>query len=275
MTATQTDVTADKLAEMLHESVDVLEARPEGLLEFRQWDGELDISATVDVYPFLKDRLEYNSELDAKWDAYVGENGRYDYHTAEVFAHSLGGKGVYGEGEPFTINTYNGEDLLSQTLQYVYWTDEDGDAYILLQMHRGGDARGNYSSPVAFDLADDDGTSILDNARAAIYCNGCSKYWDTEDGCHWHQDGCWGHGHTKLQDYPATDQRPDYPERPNPTQLTLPVELPKRSEPCAGVIWVDEDRNGHCPYCGGFLHLASCPMARRVTQHSGEQYHAK
>jgi len=283
MTATQTDTTdttADKLAEMLTENTGRsfldsgdhygrnwehnqgadFEAQPEGRLEVWQRDGELDILPTVNVYHFLKDRLEYNPELDARYREYVErESLRHDLPSAESFVNRLeGAAGIYGDGEPLTVNTYNGEDLLSQILQYVYWSDDDG-AHVMLQIHGGCDARGGYTTPVAFDVADYDGTSILDNARASIYCDDCGKHWGTDDSCHWYPDGCCGRGHTELQNYPATDQRPDYPERPNPAQRTLPIDLPERPEPCAGVVWVDDNRNGHCPYCGGLLHIAPWP----------------
>ena len=113
---------------------------------------------------------------------------------------------------------------------------------------------------MAFDLADE--TSIFDNTRASILCE-CGKHWDTESGCSWLLDGSWGkcYGECRrdLREYPATDERPEYPERPNPAQLPLPIDLPDRPEPCAGVVWVDDDRNAHCPYCGGILNLAPWP----------------
>jgi hypothetical protein len=108
-------------------------------------------------------------------------------------------------------------------------------------------------------VADYDGTSIFDNARATIYCDDCGKHWDSDDGCHWLPDGCSGQGRTELQDYSATDEKPQYPEVFDPAQQLLPIDLPERPEPCAGVVWVDEDRNGHCPYCGGLLHVAPWP----------------
>ncbi len=287
MTTTQsdtTDRTADKLAEMLQENTGRnfldsgghygrnwernqgadFEAQPEGRLEFRILGGELagetDIVATVNVYYFLKERLEYNTGLDERYREYVEREDLYlDLPSAEDFVKTLeGAAGIYGDGEPLTVNTYNGEDLLSQIIQYVYWTDNDG-THVMLQIHGGCDARGGYTAPVAFDIADYDGTSILDNARGTIYCDDCGKHWDTDDSHHWYPDGCCGQGHTELQDYPATDEQPDYPERPDPAQLTLPIDLPERPEPCAGVVWIDDDHNGHCPYCGGLLHIAPWP----------------
>jgi len=295
MTATQTDTTdttADKLAEMLQENtgrsildsggeqqpdgsfrygygrhwernqgVD-LEAQPEGQLEFWLRGEEADILATVNVYHFLKDRLEYNEELDDRYREFAEHEGvELWLPSAEAFVESLDGAGgIYGEGDPVTVNTYNGEDLLSQTIQYVYWCDDDG-AHVLLQIHGGCDVRGGYTDPVAFDVTDYEGLSIFDNAHASIYCDDCGKHWDTDDSCNWYPDGCCGQGYTELEDYPATDERPDYPERPDPAQRSLPIDLPERPEPCAGVVWVDDDRNGHCPYCGGLLHIAPWPCS--------------
>lgn len=225
------------------------ESQPVGNLEFWNRNGELDIVPTLSVYHWLKDRLEYNPELDEQYRDYVED---LDIHTAEDFARSIDGKGIYGDGPAFTVNTYNGEDLLSQIIQYVYWTDGDG-AHVLLQVHGGCDARGGYTDPVAFDVADHDGTSIFDNARASIFCE-CGKHWDADDGCHWAPDGC--HDQTYLEDYPATEDRPEYPEPVDPNQLALFDD--ERKTPDAGVVWVEED-NGHCPHCGGVLNLAPWP----------------
>lgn len=82
---------------------------------------------------------------------------------------------------------------------------------------------------------------------------------DRPNGCHWLPDGCCGQGRTELQEYTATDERPDYPEPIDPAQQLLPIDLPERPEPCAGVVWVDDERNGHCPDCGGLLHIAPWP----------------
>ncbi len=118
---------------------------------------------------------------------------RLELPSAESFVGTLDGAGgIYREGEPFTANTYNGEDFLSRVIQYVYWSDDDGDAHVMLQIHGGCDARGGYTAPVAFDVADYDGTSIFDNARATIYCDDCGKHWDTDNGCSWYPEGCCG-----------------------------------------------------------------------------------
>jgi len=283
MTTEQVDATAQKLAEMLQENtgrsildsgdyygrhwqrnqgVD-FEKQSEGRLECWARDGELDMLPVVSVYHFLKDRLQYNPELDERFREWCEDAGATGLNLAIGFVTSIGGKGIYGDGEPMVINTYNGEDLLSQTLQYIYWTDENDETHVLLQIHGGCDVRGGYTDPVAFDVTDCDGTSIFDNARATIYCDDCGKHWDTDNGCHWAPDGCYGRGYKQLQDYPATDERPCYPQKPDPAQRVIwdnwgPMD-PNRPEPCAGVVWVDEDNNGHCPFCGGLLHVVPWP----------------
>ena len=90
---------------------------------------------------------------------------------------------------PFITNTYNGEDLLSQVLQYHYATitegpdceqaetetiqsllasEIDGRAFVLLAIHGGCDVRGGYTRPRFFWITDDDGISIFDNARCSL-----------------------------------------------------------------------------------------------------------
>lgn len=278
MNDTTTDKTADKLTKMLQEDTGRslldsgdcygrhwernqgadFEKQPKSQLEFGHQDGKLDILPTVNVYHFLKDRLEYNSELDKRYREYVEQEAlRLDLRSAESFVNTLDGKGLYGDDSgPLTVNTYNGEDLLSQIIQFVYWTAGAGNAHVILQIHGGYDTQGGYTMPVAFDVTDSSGTSIFDNACASIYCDDCGKYWDADNGCHWLAEGCSGQ---ELQDYPATDERPDYPKRPDPAQLTLLIDLPERLEPFTGVVWVDDDHNGHCPYCGGLLHVAPWP----------------
>lgn len=208
----------------------------EGCVEFWQQNGKLDIVSILNVYHFLKDRVTYNPELDQQYREYVeSEDGYLDLQSAEAFAESLDGKGIYGDDSgPFTINTYNGEDLLSQIIQFVYWTDDNRNAHVLLQIHGGCDARGGYTAPVAFDLTDYDGTSIFDNTRGTIYCSDCENHWDSDDGCSWRaEDG------KDLTEYPATDNKPDYPN--------------------TGVVWVDDDHAAHCPQCGRILKLAPWP----------------
>lgn len=53
------------------------------------------------------------------------------------------------------INTYNGEQFVSQTLQFMCFTDGYND-YVLLQIHGGCDVRGGYTKPRVFQIEDID-----------------------------------------------------------------------------------------------------------------------
>lgn len=153
--------------------------------------------------------------------------GREDDRFCEV-------SGIYGEGDPIGINTYNHEELLSQILQYVYF-EWDNEAYIILQIHGGCDVRGGYTKPRIF--RDCGETSIFEVARGMIGCTGkdhhpaalqlkefqerqlalpgihietidfdnCRANWYTDDGCNWYEDGTCGRGYTNLEDREAVD----------------------------------------------------------------------
>jgi hypothetical protein len=212
--------------------------------------GELDINATLSVYHFLKDRLEYNPALNGRYRRFVGGKG-LDINSAKRFVDILPhSAGIYSHGDPITANSYNEDCLLSQSIQYVFWTDLTGP-HILLQIHNGADIRGGYTDPVAFDLHDEDETAIFDYTVASIVCSVCKHRWTTDDATHWY-DACESEG-LHLEEYAAVSEKPVYLQKPNPEQKMLPIELPDRPEPRLDVVWVDDDGNGHCPYCGGIL----------------------
>ncbi len=218
-------------------------------------DGSFDFCPVIDVNEFLDDRLEKNELLDNQYVNYCEVLDLEPGHKSALqFAESLEGTGIYGDGGPFSINTYNGECLLSEILQYVYWNDENGP-HVLLQIHGGGDARGNYPSPDAYDCTDDDGTAIFDNARGAIYCNDCDKYWDTDDGHNW---GC-DEERKNLEDYQASNDKPQYHLATSPDQMKLFPSLEPWVQKDSGIVWIDDDRQPHCPFCGGLLHVTNSP----------------
>ena len=70
------------------------------------------------------------------------------------------------------INTYNGEEYVSQTLQFMCFTDGYYD-YVLLQIHGGCDVRGGYTAPRVFEINDID-YFLLYMDTTDIYC-GCGN----------------------------------------------------------------------------------------------------
>ncbi len=221
--------------------------------------GNLDLCPVIDVDEFLDTRVEKNEELDAQYVNYCEVLSLdLSYESALQFAKSLEGTGIHGDGDPIVVNTSKNEDFLSAVLQYVYWEDENGP-HILLQKHGGGDLRGNYPAPDAFDVLGgygSEGTCIFDNARASIYCNDCDKYWDTDDGYHWWCDT----ERPNLEDYEASDERPKYHPKPNASQNLMQFYSEQPQQIDTGIVWVDDNKQPHCPFCGGILDIAPYPV---------------
>ncbi len=230
-------------------------AEPATTLSFRYSD----IEVTHNVYHWLLERVEYCERLDNLFQRYSArQENTYYLEDMEVFPQWLAYRtgatidGLYGDGAPMTVNTYNGADLLSQVLQYVFFRI-DGEAHIVLQIHNGADVRGGYTRPRVFCLSQCcDEADILDNARASIYCkrkqtdapgqqfvDGCEPdrhphYWSTDDAYHWYAEGACGLGAgAQLETYERVES--DNPDDGD------------------GVLRVDSDGVGYCPICGGRL----------------------
>lgn len=232
---------------------------PATTLEVRIYNGKAEFNVTHNVFHWLSSRLEYcrsltkrmnrlgiredisGMELTQRFPEWLEENG-----------HEIGG--IYGEGEPVTVNTYNGEDLLSQTLQYVFFQC-DNTEYIALQIHGGADVRGGYTDPVVFEVTEE--LAIFDNAKAWIVPNhkeveekqaehdrqgtlfGDDSLelnevnWSTDDGCHWYYQGTCG------QDYDSKQ-----------LDKIEAIEIEDRAQWERGKICVLPDGKALCPITG-------------------------
>ena len=245
----------------------------------REFDGEtkLEIDVTHNVFHWLKSRLTFDAKMDRKYQAFARrEENKHDYDMTvmDKFMTYLEEKtgikptGFYNDGEPVSENTYNGADLLSQTLQYLFF-GHDGTYYVLLQIHGGADVRGGYTSPRVFEVSgDSDETCFFDNAKATIFVDydelqekirvdeeyraknpplpGFEKGWEasplrdyehgswyTDDACHWYDNGS-GCG-DKLEKFPCK-------------------AIESRDEWEAGTVCVLPDGTGLCPNTGCTLH---------------------
>ena len=233
----------------------------------RDFDGEpvgwLDFSyeqveATLSTYHWLLDRVEFMPDMQAEFERYVDDvmgpgDTWLECMECYVADQHPDATGLYGSGEPMTVNTYNGESLLDQVLQFIYFENADGEAFIVLQSHNGADVRGGYSKPRVFRLTLCDGAGLFLHADATIYGgtvdqysplfdahgddHGYTPYWQTDDAYHWYADGaCGRNAGRQLEDYDFTDD---------------PDERGK------GCIYVDDDGNGYCPITGERLTLAA------------------
>lgn len=229
------------------------------------------IQVTHNVYHWLKDRLEYNEEMDQRFYDYAHREDD-EYFRDESWPqcvedfleildkeykeeHGSGIGGIYGEGEPVCVNTYNEEENLSQILQFWYWEDEDGE-HVLLQIHGGADVRGGYTRPYYFDLNGRSELAMFDYCRASVYCTNehptvpqlCID--GTEDGgdC---ENRWYIHG-SSVEDYEAETNLSDcayvaYDADPDDTPDG------KAPAPGRGYVYVDEGGTPYCPDCGSKL----------------------
>jgi hypothetical protein len=152
------------------------------------WPGEL--SATKSVFHWLSSILEYDEEADEEFQEWAGDDLREDlswHELREAWLEEMSArdaKGIYGDGDPFTTNSYNSEEAISQTILFGYY-EIGGQAYVLLQIHGGADVRGGYTRPRLFQLIEE--IAIFDFARLGCFCNECDEGWYTEDGgYHWY-----------------------------------------------------------------------------------------
>ena len=259
------------------------------VVKFDVRSGDLEIDFTLRTFHFLLSRCELNEELDSIfhgdfqkevdpdnrkcWLELMEEFPGWLSKLEDEDGNPLYGEsaGIYGNGEPFSINTYNEENLLDQTLQYMYFSNEKGE-FIILQVHGGADVRGGYTKPRIFSVGNRSELDIFEYRDGRIYCTGEDHhpsvlalkerqeaqldlpgietpkidfeghedhYWTTDDGYHWYDQGSCGYSAGKqLEKYDAKDVSEDSDEEN------------KNWEP--GVVCVD-DGKAYCPICGALL----------------------
>ena len=134
------------------------------------------LDVTLDVFHFLTDRLTYAPTMQRMFDLFVAITS--DERTPwladlEDFAERMHDKygGNYDE-QHYSVNSYNGEDLLSQVIQWTSFVGPDDETYIGLQIHGGCDVRGGYTAPKFFTVGQYDGLyNMFDNAKFTLYCD--------------------------------------------------------------------------------------------------------
>lgn len=201
------------------------------------------IEITHNLYHWVNERLEYDEDMDERFQDYVNlpENEEESwFELIETFPETIGGCDIE------TINTYNGEDALSQTIQYTRFTYDDW-CYIILQIHGGMDVRSGYGTPTIF--TENDYYVLADNARATIRCTRSDidpkqlelpgihidhepHFWDTDDaGYSWSPESSEFY---ELQEYKISNDEKDRGKEK---------------------IYADEDGKGYCPICGSLLEV--------------------
>lgn len=155
------------------------------------------VEVTLDVWHWLVERVEYDPDLDDAWLRYCEHPDRGDWSWRQCVEGWLDLIGI-DDHERHGVNTYNGEDWLSQVLQWDAFTPHDehdvtigtdpetgdtvellvGETYVLLQVHGGADVRGGYSRPVLMRVMGYEGEyGLYDNAEAWLGCTDCAAGW--------------------------------------------------------------------------------------------------
>lgn len=279
---------------------ELMEEFPEYLAELRENDGISDSG----------EELETKNESDDSRDVVLGNNVTglvVIHHESESDESDESNEsdeaeepegdlrfgefgGIYGEGEPLTVNTYNGENLVDQILQYVLFSNDSGE-YVALQIHGGCDVRGGYTKPRVFSFGHRSELDIIDNMRATIHCTGKDRlpeaerffekiraqlalpgigedtraallelensnehHWDTDDAYHWYFQGSCGAGaEPQLEKYEAVNL--DDEEHEFKVQdKEGPGIVSEFWEP--GKLCI-KDGDGYCPYCGAKLSVSA------------------
>jgi hypothetical protein len=191
---------------------------------------------TLDIFHWLRDRLEYDAELDRKlevWNALYYADSAW-LEVMETFAAKVATGDVSGSlSDGYcsgTYNSYNHENALSQTIQFTLFDDpEYGEPIVLLQIHGGADVRGGYTQPRAFRVTGGEASDMLDFDGFSL----------------WH-DG---------------DNAEPLPGMPEPEQHGLDHRNTEwiayggsfERDPWNGAEWIREDADGkpfvQCPYC--------------------------
>ena len=225
------------------------DAEPEYTVQFVNIGGNhprLDITVERSVYHYLRGFVEYDADMDAAFTDFLNLDERqHTYYLQDmedwVEQRQAEGHEVESSG---TFNTYNGESILTQTLQGLFYV-EDGTCYLLLQIHGGCDVRGGYTRPRVFQ-ADRYDFSFNDAmirpepppppTQDALPGDWPERmwqldpFWSTDDGYHWYYQGACGYGAgPQLETYTATD------------------DAEERGE---GKVFVDDDGQAYCPITG-------------------------
>ena len=260
------------------------------------------IDFTYNIYHWLLQHLTYHEELDQNFQEFC--KGRPDTYYLEDMAawpEYLLEQSADSDSEatieplyfasqiPVIENSYNGESLLSQVIQWAGF-QLDCTEIIVLQVHNGCDVRGGYTRPRVFE-AKEGADYICITADGHIQCADDPRHsWSTDDAYHWYYQGTAGYGAGKrLEEYDMIDDAtldvedfqhwrqlnletlPNIPDAQLPLDPTVDIpdrgyfrglieDIQEDNENARvlyavdrGKLWVDSEGNGYCPICGGRL----------------------
>jgi hypothetical protein len=152
-------------------------ARPNAILET-----EYGTYPTLDLFHFLNDRLTLtekarNLQNDfMEWIEADLERSPYSIQDMEEWANQWhDNRTDYGNAQ--ISNSYNWENYLSQTIQYLNF-EHEGQSFVLLQVHGGADVRGGYTHPQVFEATNSYWAHDMTGATIQCTVKDCDFYLD-------------------------------------------------------------------------------------------------
>ena len=138
---------------------------------------ETELIPIVPLYDFLTYNLEVDGESERFEDEFynyikVNDLDPYSVINIEETIKVIGEYSGYADLE--MINTYNYKSVLSQTIQFIMFSDGYDNIYVCLQIHNGCDVRGGYTLPKIFYVENPE-YFITGTTDAIISC-GCRDY---------------------------------------------------------------------------------------------------
>ena len=120
----------------------------------------------LDVFHFLRERVDFDAELQAEFDAFTDQREDAGESWESVLSAWL-------EASPHRHveggYTYNFDNSLSQDVVYDILEDECGEYILILRIHNGCDARGGFTSPKFFRGSL---SFLYDCNDFSVYCEG-------------------------------------------------------------------------------------------------------
>lgn len=130
------------------------------IMPWKRDDGTEEMSwVKVDVFHYLASRLDYHADVNEMFMEYAEQPENKDVPWLVLMEEWAQAETW---GETITFNSYNSDNILSQTIQGVVFEYAD-QPYVLLQIHGGADARGGYTAPKAFRITEGDVYSLFYN----------------------------------------------------------------------------------------------------------------
>ena len=146
---------------------------------------EDEVLITYNIYHYLTSHLEFCENMQKKFNNYL------KHHEDKNYLQTMKDFGKYKGYDVTSMNSYNRECILSQTIQYVLFKGDDGiynTEYIALQLHNGCDVRGGYTKPRIFIPKEIDYFLIAQTDVSAVVKD-IGLYSNSDDaGYSWHGD---------------------------------------------------------------------------------------